>query len=232
MSSDDDVLAYLREAFSHDMEGVAAGARRELACLAEALRAHPAPDFARVAAWRLLASNSLGARREDGGEGDGGRRGWDRANDAIAALLGRADAPTFEMAVALHRALGVGPSLVRRDRIFSADEEYLAPARVHEAIGMLDAALARPEAGTIVGAFRAYVGVVTIHPFHNGNGRTARLLADAILLGGELLPVCFASPVSSHVARTKGGVPRDPRAAFEVFVGGVVNAYRVALRVA
>jgi hypothetical protein len=223
-TGDADILTFLRVAFATDLDAVARAAQAEIARLAAALDAHPAPAFDRLAAWRLLASNTLGGRDASG------REGWDRANARIGEMLVRSDLPCFAMASEIHHALGTGPSVLREHRAFTADEEYLAPSLVPGALATFDAALSRPAAAPLATAFRAYLGLVTIHPFANGNGRTARLLADAILLREGLLPLCFPSPVAAHVAQTKGGVLRDPHEAFRTFLSGITQAYRVVLR--
>lgn len=219
------VLAYLDQVFRAESARLASPSRARLASLREELEATAAPDYTAVAAWRLLASNSLSSARRD----DAGRRRWDAANAEIARAIAAGEPTTVALASRLRAALGDGSSEVRRARIFTADEEYLSPDSVAPALGRLDVALA-DAADPFDRAFRAYVGLVTIHPFDDGNGRAARLLADHALLAGEWLPLCFASPVSSHVALTAGGARRDVGDALEIFVRAVENAYLAALR--
>lgn len=219
------VLAYLDQVFRAESAVIAAPVRARLASLREELEAAAAPDYTAVAAWRLLASNSLAPSRQ----GDAARRRWDAANEEIARAIAGAEPTSVSLASRLHAALGAGSSETRRERIFTADEEYLSPHSVAPALARLDVALAAAR-DPFDRAFRAYVGVVTIHPFENGNGRAARLLADHALLSGEWLPLCFASPIASHVAMTAGGARRDLDDALAIFARGVENAYLAALR--
>ncbi len=222
--ADDLITTYLDRSMREDLSKVAMTAQAELEALRDEVTQTHDPDFSRLAAWRLLASNSLAA------SGSCVRKGWDSANLELKAALERGEVPSVGSAKAFHRCLGVGSSDFRVERIFTADEEYLSPALVLESLARLDITLANPHVAPLYRAYCAYVGVVTIHPFVNGNGRVARLLADAFLLGNDYLPLCFPSPVCSHVAQTKGGVRRDVSGSFEAFLLGVLYAYRVVLR--
>lgn len=218
----DPVREYLRDVFTADTRGFEP-ARASLAGLRAQLDAAPSPRYEALAAWRLLASNSLRAQNPSG------RAAWDRANGLLAQALEADEAPSLALATRLHTALGTEDAALRTVRIFAADERYLDPEDVPALVRELDMALARAH-DALEAAFRAYVGVVTIHPFVNGNGRTARLVADYVLMKDAWLPLCFASPVASHVARTYGGVARDVTTSFEVFAEGIANAYRAVLK--
>jgi hypothetical protein len=222
--ADLEILGYLLGCYSCPLGVVAQAAQAELAALRAELETVSDPDYARLAAWRLLASNSLAARNSQG------RVGWDRANNEIAQRLAAGTPLAIATATPLHAALEVGTSAYRRTRLYTADEEYLSPDSLPEALETLDAALTHADTPALYRAFYAYVGIVTCHPFENGNGRTARLLADAYLLSDGYLPLCFASPITSHVAQTHGGVARDVEQAFATFLEGVLCAYRVVLR--
>lgn len=223
-ASGDDVIAYLKEVFAFDSASSepVREALASLAALRSELASAPLPAYSALAAWRLLASNSLVDRNAPG------RAGWDAANAVLGEALGHGESPTVALATRLHAALGVGSSAIRTSRIFTADEEYLPPELVPTALALLDDALAVAE-DPVDRAFRAYVGLVTIHPFENGNGRASRLLADHALLGGGLLPLCFASPVSSHVALTMGGAPRSIAGSLLAFTSGIERAYLAVL---
>lgn len=217
-------LAYLRDVFAASSERVSPQKRDALAQLRDQLasRSPSTVDYPSLAAWRLLASNSLSLKDTPA------RRGWDLANQALSTTLSRGDLPTFQLAATFHHALGCGSSAVRTTRIYTADEQYVSPEVLPEGLALLDASLAAT-GDALDRAFRAYVGLVTLHPFGNGNGRTARLLADYCLLGGEWLPLCFASSVSSHVARTQGGASRSMQGSMDVFFRGLENGYKAVL---
>jgi Fic family protein len=69
-------------------------------------------------------------------------------------------------------------------------------------------ATAPPNAAT---PFSAHARLVTIHPFSDGNGRTARLLMNLLLLRGGFPPLVIAP---EHRARYIVRSPRDREAAF------------------
>jgi Fic family protein len=130
----------------------------------------------------------------------------------------------------LERTYGAGfsDSNVRTECVYTADEEYLKPAFVPDALIRMNDFLTS-DAAPLARAFVALVAMVTIHPFGNGNGRTSRLLADAVLISEGYLPLSFAFPVASHVARTSRGVERRVSDAIATFLGGLINSYTVVL---
>jgi hypothetical protein len=214
------VRAYLRDVMNADT--TAFPARERLLALRGELEACAAPKWEALAAWRLLASNSLRVK------GSPGRAAWDRANAALGAALGKDEAPSVALAVRFHDALEAGDTGFRTFPIFAADERYLEAEAIALELAAVDTAVASARDG-LEAAFRAYVALVTVHPFANGNGRTARLLADYVLMKDAWLPLCFASHIASHVARTYGGPERTVGRSFEVFADGVANAYRAVL---
>jgi Fic family protein len=120
--------------------------------------------------------------------------------DAMAFVLRRADDPSFswnrEMVVALHdRVLAgrfaegagrmrTGPtSVVRRD----TGETVFSPPPAEDVPGLVDEALAyMEESGGHPGEMSAWIHIVVaaIHPFRDGNGRTARVLASLAMYRG------------------------------------------------
>jgi Fic family protein len=60
------------------------------------------------------------------------------------------------------------------------------PARMSDFAAWLRATAASPDA-----AFQAHRTLVDIHPFNDGNGRTARLLMNLLLIGGGYPPVAI-----------------------------------------
>ena len=76
---------------------------------------------------------------------------------------------------------------------------FMAPARIEGEMAKLVAWLQVELAGeeveksnVLVTATRAAVWLVSVHPFHDGNGRVSRLLADFILMRGGLPPAIWS----------------------------------------
>ena len=64
----------------------------------------------------------------------------------------------------------------RHDHVFPEPEE------VPDLLGQLFERLRRPDMHPVVAATLAHLDLLTIHPFRDGNGRTARLLASVLLV--------------------------------------------------
>lgn len=156
----------------------------------------------RLALRRMLASNSLS--RSSSAERDE-RRFWDEANHWVHQFLSNGGNLKVEH-TAIINSLVTGaqdrrPSGPRECALYSCGQQYLPHEQVPAALEWLQWALDRPQLEPILKAGLLYCALVTIHPYRNGNGRTARLAADTLLLASGFLPVCFPSPVSSHVAQ-------------------------------
>ena len=174
-----------------------------------------------LAQKRLVASNTLrNASTAD-------RLAWDEANRWVNERLVREAGPwTTSELVALNRRLG--GTEFRRGPMFTGNDEYLAPEEVGPELDALCHWLATR--GDVVASAVTYVALVTIHPFDNANGRTARLAADAMFLGEGYLPLCFLSSIASHVAQTLRGPEREPRHVIRRTLAAVAESYATVLR--
>ena len=226
----DEVRAYLRrvrEISSRATDAAVAALDRDRAGFERVVEAEPErarAALAHLARKRLLASNTLrSAPRERGA--------WDAANRWVHDELGRDGARRWSLSELAHLNALVtdGAGVVRRGAVYSCGQEYLAAEHVLGELHALDqhvTASARPAS---VIAATIYVSVVTIHPFENGNGRTARLAADRVLLAAGYLPLCFLSPVASHVAQMRSGPRRDPERCVLRVLAAVAESYATAL---
>jgi Fic family protein len=125
--------------------------------------------------------------------------------DAMSFVLRRADDPTFrwdrELIIGLHDRvlagnwaagagrLRSGPALVVNNQtgklVFSPPEEPAVPALIDEACAQIEGATDH----SAVASAWIHVAVAAIHPFKDGNGRSARVLASlAMYRGGSKLP--------------------------------------------
>jgi hypothetical protein len=103
----------------------------------------------------------------------------------------------------------------------------LAVAEVPAALRDFEAHVLGPgEEHAVVRASRIYQWLISIHPFTNANGRTARLAADYVLIEAGYLPTVFPSPLSFSVALFPDR-PRQVRP-IEAFRGTVLAVERAA----
>lgn len=215
------IIAYLQstldqnEAKVSDACHLVASARRK--CDATALEQK---QLEKVWKRRLLASNTLRSGDEIGA--------WDQASYFVAQQAGDGRALQLADIMAINRILTGGSGALRSIPIYTGDEEYLAPGLVGALWEQLPSKIAAWDGQGLVAAFIAYLWVITIHPFEGGNGRTARLCADWILLQAGYLPVVFPSPVATHVAMTINGPSRQISDSFVKFCQGVFYSYELA----
>lgn len=177
--------------------------------------------LAHLARKRLLASNTL--RRSNASE----RLAWDDANRWLDELLGQDDLPAWSVdeLARLNGILTGTRGAPRTERLYSCGLEYLAPTNIATELRALEAHVTATDRHPLLVAATTYIAVVTIHPFDNGNGRTARLAADRLLLQSGYLPLCFLSPIASHVAQMQTGPTRDPGRCVRLVLSAIMESY-------
>ncbi|MEK7643584.1 MAG: Fic family protein [Patescibacteria group bacterium] len=120
-----------------------------------------------------------------------------RENTAFFKTLSRA--PIEELHAILVKDLNVGEGL--RKRVVGIVGSVYQPLdnlhQVHEGLEALIGAIARVQT-PYDKAFVALLGISYLQPFEDGNKRTARLLANAILLGYACAPLSYRSVEESE----------------------------------
>lgn len=179
-----------------------------------------------LARKRLLASNTLRASNERD------RLAWDDANRWVHDLVQETPPPAWSIKELrrLNEIVTGSEGRVRVTPIYSCGLEYMSPEAVPEELRNLELHTTTWGRHWALIAATTYISVVTIHPFDNGNGRTARLAADRLLLGAGYLPLCFLSPITSHVAQMQGGPVRDPARAVNLVLEAVLQSYETVRR--
>jgi len=145
--------------------------------------------------------------------------------EGMALVLGRADDPAFiyqrELILGIHRAV-MGGSYVeeagrvrrRQNRLVdrSSGREVFLPPAPEDVPRLLDEAcdLLHVEAvpGPVASAL-AHIRLAAIHPFRDGNGRTARIVASLAMYRGG-----YRSPYFTSLEEWWGRHPEDYYAAF------------------
>lgn len=120
-----------------------------------------------------------------------------RENTAFFKTLSRA--PIEELHAILVKDLNVGAGL-RKQVVGITGSVYQPldnPHQIHEGLEALIATIARVET-PYARALVALLGISYLQPFEDGNKRTARLLADAILLAYACAPLSYRSVEESE----------------------------------
>jgi hypothetical protein len=198
-------------------------ALQELEMYSEQLQNCTKPNVALLSQGRMLASNTLSKNLE--------LTGWDQAQQCLLSSLELPNPKASLLAAELNACLmgSQSPTLFRTSSLYTADECYLNSEFIVDVFKELDLKLLNEELDPRLRAFLAYTVLVTAHPFSNANGRTARLVGDAILMRAGWLPVCYLSPIQSHVAVTKGGRARCVYDTVETFLRGLTQSYKFIL---
>ena len=179
----------------------------------------PNPDqWKMLSARRTLSSNSL-----EQGET---LKQWEAANHWMGGQIHNHVDLCFERVKDLNAIVNQSQGHIRRTPMFTGDMEYLPPGNLMEALADFEDRLMAP-GHPLRKAFEVYLSVVTIHPFDNGNGRTARLAGDWILIENGFLPMCFDSSIQSHVAVTINHPLRSKEKSFQKFLVAIKTSYEI-----
>jgi Fic family protein len=146
--------------------------------------------------------------------------------DAMGFALRRADDPGFTwdrgLLVALHDRIlagrfGEGAGRLRTSMAYvgnsATGELIFTPAEPKRVSELIDEAMDRMQAGhshPAIGAAWVHLAIAAIHPFRDGNGRTARISASLAMLRGE-----FKLPEFTSLEEWWGSHLSDYYAAFE-----------------
>lgn len=195
-------------------------ARKRIDELKESLASAKSPRFNDLVTRRILASTSLSRKLED-------REEWDRANAFIATSL--AENRKFDILAlkALNAILTRGAAEFRSIAVFAGQDEYLTASAIPESLAIFESF--NVEADSLLRAALLYIFVINVHPFANGNGRSARLAADWILLDHEYLPLCFPSSIQSHVAYAQNGHYPSLESCVLKCYAAIINSYSIVL---
>jgi prophage maintenance system killer protein len=171
---------------------------------------------------RLLASNTL--LKNDTRE----QQLWDRANLFIATQISSDKKVSFKLLLELNHIF-TSNSNFRHHEIYSGSEQYIELRYLKKAIQKFEDEVISKQMTIhpVLFAFECYKWIVSLHPFTNGNGRTARLAADWILLSNGYLPISFSSSYSSHVAYTIGGKLPHSLQGFTRFCEALSSSYSI-----
>lgn len=149
--------------------------------------------FARLAPFRLLSSSTLGR---------GATKSWLKANHYVSEKVQHGIPPTWTDVLAINALLlNKERGEIRTQEVFigphaTCPAEHLK-ARLDE---FNKTVLEKPHQDPLIQAALCQYILVSLHPFTDGNGRTAVLLADWILALHEYLPLSFDSKIDAMIA--------------------------------
>jgi Fic family protein len=146
--------------------------------------------------------------------------------EAMALVLGRADDPAFiyqrELVLGIHRAVMSGSYAEEAGRVRriqnrlvdrSSGREVFVPPAPADVPGLLDdmcELLHTEKVSAPVASALAHVRLAAIHPFRDGNGRTARIVASLAMFRGG-----YRSPYFTSLEEWWGRHPERYYSAFE-----------------
>lgn len=192
--------------------------QKELVSRAHSLR------WSELAKARLLSSNTLGRVKECN------LVNWDKANQYVNESLSQNEDLSLSHIYKLNALVRNEASSIREVPIYGGRLEFIKPEYVKNALSLFEKKiLTHLTLSPYEKAFHIYQWIVTIHPFHDGNGRTSRLCADYVLLGNGILPISFSSSFSSHVCQNLNDQRRNKEDCYLSFLKAISHSYEILL---
>jgi Fic family protein len=148
----------------------------------------------RLAQFRLKSSSTLKS---------GAVESWQQANAWVAEKIQREESPTWEDVLHINAILlNAEKPGVRSEAVYLGPHEACPISQLSENIEIFKSQILNIQShrDPIEAAAMIQYWLVSIHPFMDGNGRTAVLVADWILGSYGYLPLSFATRLDSLVA--------------------------------
>ncbi|MDD0852168.1 Fic family protein [Halobacteriovorax sp. GB3] len=181
-------------------------------------------NWSKLAKARLLSSNTLGRVK------DSDLRNWDRANQYVNESLSQNEELSLSHVYKLNALVRNEASSIREIPIYGGHLEFIKPEYIEKALSLFEKKiLTNLTLSPYEKAFHIYQWIVTIHPFHDGNGRTSRLCSDYVLLGSGILPISFPSSFSSHVCQNINEKRRNKEDCYLSFLKAISHSYEILL---
>lgn len=170
--------------------------------------------------YRIISSSTLWSDKEL-------LKNWDNANAFLYSSLQSEDQLDWDICCEFNKILVSNLHEIRSGEIFAGPWQYLESTYLDIVKKEFrDKILSR--SNSLFKAFEVYIWLINIHPFKDGNGRTARICADYILLGNGFLPLCFDSSVSSFVANVLGGKKKSKKECIKKTLNALKRSYQIA----
>lgn len=168
---------------------------------------------------RFLSSNTLG-------KDEAARNFWQEANLLLNGWIEEEIILEFKNIVHLNKILTQKEDNIRTTKIYAADKEFIETKHFKIVQGYLNQLLKRVDFTPTEKAFRVYQTIVSSHFFCDGNGRTARLISDYILLNNSILPICYPSSIASHVAIDINSEDNNINTYYKTYLLALKNSYQ------
>ncbi len=177
---------------------------------------------------RLLASHTLGDNKRE--EWKQNLERWDEANQFVVQSIGGLVKIDFPIIQKVNQILTGSDGAVRENSVYGTGDEFIHFSFLPKGIELFHKeVLSSKSVNPILKAFSVYLWIVTLHPFTNGNGRTARLIADWVLMSNGHLPICFNTPTSSLVAQQLNRPLRDKTLSLLKFLRSLKHSYEIII---
>ena len=149
---------------------------------------------------------------------------WRRLLAMAAAKRGVTEQETLELhAMVMARIADEEAGRYRRGFVRIAGARHVPPNAVRVAELMAELFARDPEAHPAAEAARLHHGLASIHPFSDGNGRTARLVMNLTLLRGGFPPVSLSADLRTAYYAALEAADGGDGGAFAAFIGEAVR---------
>ena len=149
-------------------------------------------NFAALENQRRQGSNTLKKKNE--------LTEWATANNQILDWLHKNEELDFEHVKKLNLSLNPESyGQFRTQSIFAGLGEFIEVTSLTKFENLFSKNVLKKDIHPILKAAQVYQWISSFHPFENGNGRTARLAADFILMKDDYLPLSFENPFDAMV---------------------------------
>jgi hypothetical protein len=152
-------------------------------------------NYAALEYQRYQASNTLKKKNDFESA-----KNWKSANLQIINWLQSCEKLTVDKIFEINRLIHPsGGGSLRNHKIYAAMGEFLDPTELPYFEPLIKEKVLEYPTHPLLQAAQVYQWISSFHPFSDGNGRTARLATDYILMSTGYVPICFHNPFDAMV---------------------------------
>lgn len=217
INSDKDISNFLRQ--SVHVEGTMLGLISEVDKTKNQVGDLTHEQQVAISAARIFSSNTLKTGTES-------YELWNAANLFLMECLERGSGVTVQDIVKMQNKVTGREDLIRTQAIFGSGE-YISPDYLTELLSVFEKQILKAsDLHPLIQGAECYIWLATLHPFPDGNGRTARLICDYFLLKNNYLPITFRSPVEAHASMVKNSIRSTKEEMVSKVITSILSTYR------